>query len=323
MATVILLDSAVSGIRGDGSQTHGDESMSASASSATQAPATRMPRQVPLLAVALVLAACTSPSVPVNAGGESPSVSPVASGSASVEIAGRYDMGEGRKLYLECAGSGSPTILLESGDNSDLSQWRTVVPGLMTETRVCRYDRAGIGQSSDATGCRQMDDLLGDLENLLAKAGIDGPYVLVGTSGGGFLMAGYAMRHPDQVQGIVLVETPKALTAELYPDIVPQIACDAPGNVEHRDYVTVEHEAWDNRREIGNFPMTVISNDWGDQFPAGTDESTNVEDQREWLVLTSAEGRQVVVTSGHDVAVNEPDLVVDEILAVLDAARAN
>ena len=224
--------------------------MSDECSSATQGLATRIRRQLPLLTVALVLAACASPSVTGDVAEESSSVSPVASGSASLEIAGRFDMGDGRKLYLECAGSGSPTILLENGDESDLSQWRSVVPGLMTETRVCRYDRAGIGQSSDATGCRQMNDLLGDLETLLAEAGVAGPYVLVGTSGGGFLMVGYAMRHPDQVAGIVLVETPKALTAELYPDIVPQIACDAPGNVERRDYVTVEHEAWDNRREI-------------------------------------------------------------------------
>lgn len=212
---------------------------------------------------------------------------------------------------------------MEAGDQSDLSQWRNVAPVLEDETRVCRYDRAGIGRSSDATGCRQMDDLLGDLEALLAEAGVDAPFVLVGTSGGGFLMVGYAMRHPDQVEGIVLVETPKALTAELYPEVLPHIACDAPENIERRDYLTVEHEAWDNRTEIGDFPMTVISNDWGDQFPEGTDESTNVEDQREWLVLTSAEGRQVVVTSGHDVANVQPNLVVDEILAVLEAARGD
>ncbi len=252
----------------------------------------------------------------------SPSTSVVASASASDKIAQSFDVGDGRTLFLYCAGSGSPTILLEAGDQSDMSQWRSVAPELETETRVCRYDRAGIGQSSAATGCREMDDLLGDLETLLAEAGVRGPYVLVGTSGGGFLTVGYAMRHSDQVEGMVLVETPKALTAELYPEVVPQIACDAAGNIERRDYLAVEHEAWDNRGEIGDFPMTVISNDWGEQFPAGTDESTNVEDQHEWLVLTSAEGRQVVVTSGHDVAVNEPDLVVNEILAVLEAARA-
>jgi pimeloyl-ACP methyl ester carboxylesterase len=278
-----------------------------------------------------MLAACTSPAVPAESAGQpfevptslSPTASAVASGSASDTIAGSFDVGDGRTLFLLCGGSGSPTILLEAGDQSDLTQWRSVVPALEAETRVCRYNRAGIGQSSAAAGCRGMDDLLGDLETLLGKAGVGGPYILVGTSGGGFLMVGYAMRHPDQVEGLVLVETPKALTAEFYPDVLPQIACDAPGNFERRDYLAIEHEAWDNRREIGDFPMTVISNDWGDAFAAELDEATNVEDQREWLILTSAEGRQVVVDSGHDVAGNEPSLVVKEILDVLEAARAD
>ena len=104
--------------------------------------------------------------------------------------------------------------------------------------------------------------------------------------------------------------------------MLPEIACDAPGNIERRDYLAIEHEAWDNRHEIGDFPMTVISNDYGRTVLTGTDEYTNVEDQHDWLVLTSAEGRQVVVTSGHDVAGTEPRLVADEILAVLEAARS-
>lgn len=280
-----------------------------------------------VLAVALLVSACTSPSGSAapreSSAAASPTVSAVESGTSSDEIADSFDVGDGRSLYLVCEGTGSPTILLEAGDRSDNAQWRLVVPTLTPESRVCRYDRAGVGRSSAATGCRQMVDLLGDLEALLDVGDVGGPYVLVGTSGGGFLMVGYAMRHPDQVAGIVLVETPKALTAELYPEVLPEIACDGPGNIEHRDYLAVEHEAWDNRREIGDFPMTVISNDYGDEVPAGTDEFTNVEDQHDWLVLTSSEGRQVVVTSGHGVPDTEPRLVADEILAVLEAARLN
>jgi hypothetical protein len=65
--------------------------------------------------------------------------------------------------------------------------------------------------------------------------------------------------------------------------------------------------------------MTVISNDYGRTVPAGTDEATNVEDQHDWLVLTSGDAKQVVVTSGHDVPEDNPRLVADEILAVLEA----
>jgi hypothetical protein len=289
-------------------------------------PANPYVRGSPLLAIAvlaLLIAACTSPSA-----SPSPSVAPIPSlpailSSPSVDpdqISARFDIGDGRELYLRCNGTGSPTILLEAGDESDVSQWNLVMPGLIPETRTCAYDRAGVGQSDPATGCRGLDDLLDDLEALLEVATIDGPYVLVGTSGGGFLMAGFAARHPDDVAGLVLVETPKALTAELYPEIVPLIACDAPSNIEHRDYVGVEHAVWDNRAEIGDFPLAVISYDYADPAP-GPDEETNVEDQRGWFVL-SPRSAQTVVTTGHNVPGNEPQLVINEILAVLFAARA-
>jgi pimeloyl-ACP methyl ester carboxylesterase len=283
----------------------------------------RTGRSLPALAVlALLVVACASPSTnPSPSVASSPNLTAIL-GSPSIDpdqISARFDIGDGRELYLRCNGTGSPTILLEAGDESDVSEWSLVMPGLIGETRTCAYDRAGVGQSDPATGCRGLDDLLGDLEALLEVANIDGPYVLVGTSGGGFLMAGFAARHPDDVAGLVLVETPKALSAELYPEIVPLIACDAPSNVERRDYLGVEHAVWDNRAEIGDFPLAVISYDYED--PPGPDEETNVEDQRGWFVLSPRHG-QTVVTSGHDVPGNEPQLVINEILAVLFAARA-
>jgi hypothetical protein len=121
---------------------------------------------------------------------------------------------------------------------------------------------------------------------------------------------------------MVFVETPKALTAELYPEILPGIACDAPGNIERRDYLAVEHAAWDNRKKVGDVPLTVMTYNWGTTAEPGTDEATNVEDQRGWFDLSPAQARQVVVTSGHDIAANEPGLVVSTILEVLEAARA-
>jgi hypothetical protein len=188
------------------------------------------------------------------------------------------------------------------------------------ETRTCDYDRAGIGRSAEATGCRDVVDLLDDIEALLAAAGLAGPYVLVGTSGGGYLMAGLAARRAAEVAGLMLVETPKAITVStLPPEVVEQIACDSPTNIERRDYIAVDHAVWDARSEIGDFPMTIITNDYGPDAPPG-DEQTNVADQQGWLVL-SPNSKQVAVTSGHDVVGNESALVIDEILAVLAAAR--
>lgn len=140
------------------------------------------------------------------------SESPGEPGTASTDpsaLSGTLDIGGGRELYVECAGTGRPTILLEAGDNGDSGQWSPIFTSLAEQSRTCAYDRAGLGRSDSATGCRQLDDLLDDTEALLQAARIDPPYLLVGSSGGGYLMAGLAARHPEQVNGLVLLETPK------------------------------------------------------------------------------------------------------------------
>ena len=290
-----------------------------------------IPRVALALFLAGIFAACSSPGAPAASGAATataqaatsiivatPSAAPTASPIARIEST--FTIGDGQKLYLRCIGSGTPTILLEAGDgDSGTNGWRLVDGKLSAHTRTCVYDRAGLGRSSAATGCRQLVDILDDLDALLAAAAIQGPYLLVGASGGGFLVAGFAMRHPEVVEGMVFVETPKALTAELYPEVLPEIACDGPGNVERRDYLAVEHAAWDNRKEIGDFPLTVLSNDWGGG--ATRDDVTNVASQRGWFDLTSGLTRQVVVTSGHDIASDDPQLVIDEVLTVLALAR--
>jgi pimeloyl-ACP methyl ester carboxylesterase len=233
-------------------------------------------------------------------------------------VADEYDIGDGRTLFLRCRGVGSPTILFEAGDEDDSQTWTGILSPLEEETRTCAYDRAGTGRSSPATGCRGLDDIIGDLEKLLDVAGIDGPYLFVGSSGGGYLAAEMAARHASETVGLVTIDTFKAITS-YPPGLLEEIKCDAPHNVEHRDYYGVEHGAWDDRVQIGDFPLTVITNDYGDA--AEYDEIGNVLDQQGWFALTPNH-KQVVVTSGHDVAGNEPDLIVTEVLAILEAARA-
>jgi hypothetical protein len=270
------------------------------------------------LGLSLVLTAC-SDSADAPPAGQSPSPSASIQPSDSL-FTDLVAVGGGRNVYVQCAGSGSPTIILESGDESDHIQWRLVEPSLAERTRTCSYDRLGTGASDKPTGCRQLKDLNGDLEALLRATGEDGPYVLVGTSGGGFLMAGFAYAHPRDVKGMAFVETPHAIIAEeAPPELLQELKCDSPMNEERRDYVAVENEAWANRERIGDIPLVVISNDYGNDYD-NEEQRTNVEDQKGWFKL-SPQARQVVVTSGHDVPENEPDLVIKEILQVLEATQ--
>jgi pimeloyl-ACP methyl ester carboxylesterase len=244
-----------------------------------------------------------------------PSASPTGHALATM-----VDIGGGRRVYAECDGTGEPTVVLESGDESDVFQWQLVFPVIAEQTRVCRYDRLGNGSSDPASGCRELPDLLTDFAGMLRGIGEKGPFVLVGTSGGGYLMAGYSFAHPANVVGLVLAETPHAvILSQVSAEVRKEIRCDFAGNQEARDYAKVENDVWKQRRRIGNIPMTVISNDYGD-FAEGQEQQTNVAGQKGWLIL-SPQARQVVVTSGHDVTVNEADLVNREILRVVTAAR--
>jgi hypothetical protein len=89
-------------------------------------------------------------------------------------LANTFEIGPGRELYVECEGTGTPTVRLEAGDESGIEDWHQVMPELADATRTCAYNRAGIGRSVDATGCRQLDDILNDLESLLQVADIAG-----------------------------------------------------------------------------------------------------------------------------------------------------
>ena len=172
-----------------------------------------------------------------------------------------------------------------------------------------------------------MAELVADFEGVLSAANIPGPYVLVATSGGGYISAGYAVKHPQQVAGIVFVEVPSPFRNPP-AQIVADTRWDSPANIENRDYLQVEKDAWAARTRIGDIPVTVMSNRYtADEIAAAQYLSerqgmrTNVRDQRGWLVL-SPTAKQVVVHTGHAVEEHNPELVLNAILDVVAAARS-
>jgi hypothetical protein len=272
-----------------------------------------------LVTVALCLSACDAQGSQTSAT-SSPSVAASAtSASAGPAVeAGSVEIANGRSLYRVCRGEGSPTVILESGDGADGGQWSQVMTQIAGITTVCTYDRGGLGRSDPVTGCRHLADLTGDLAQLLETAAIPGPYVLVGTSGGGYISAGLAVERPEEVAGIVLFDTFRPFT-DPPPELIAETACDAPGNDEHRDYLAVEHEAWDARVEIGDIPVTIVTVEY--ENPEHIDEEENIEGQQGWLVL-SPRAEQVVVQTAHDIANDAPEIVIQEITRVIEAARA-
>lgn len=116
------------------------------------------------------------------------------------------DVGGGRRLYLNCTGTGSPVVVLAAGLGGGAASWGWIAPEVARETRVCAFDRAGRGWSDPAPKPQDGEGVAQDLGAALTAAGETGPYVLVGHSFGGLYARAFAARYPERVAGVVLLD---------------------------------------------------------------------------------------------------------------------
>jgi L-ascorbate metabolism protein UlaG (beta-lactamase superfamily)/pimeloyl-ACP methyl ester carboxylesterase len=112
----------------------------------------------------------------------------------------------GRKIHVNCSGSGSPTVVIEAGSVSFALDWLLVQPDASKTTRVCSYDRAGLGWSDPSGRPETAETTVADLHAALVAAGEKPPYVLAGHSIGGLYVRAYQLAHPKDVAGIVFVD---------------------------------------------------------------------------------------------------------------------
>jgi pimeloyl-ACP methyl ester carboxylesterase len=123
----------------------------------------------------------------------------------------------GYKLHLYCLGEGSPTVILDAVGGGSSTQWALVQPEIAATTRVCAYDRAGFGWSELGPEPRDAHQQARELHTLLANGDVAGPYVLVGHSYGGRVARVYAAQYPNEVVGMVLVDTGQLYQDRRYP----------------------------------------------------------------------------------------------------------
>lgn len=143
------------------------------------------------------------------------------------DFAGLVDIGSGRNMYIECRGTGSPTVVFISGLLDRTESWTTsrvpseepVYPAIARTTRVCAYDRPGTilatGEGEDDFEKSRSDAIpqpitleesVADLRALLTAFGEPGPYVVVAHSWGGAMAKYYTSNFPEEVSGLVLVD---------------------------------------------------------------------------------------------------------------------
>jgi pimeloyl-ACP methyl ester carboxylesterase len=272
-------------------------------------------------------------------------------------LSGLVDVGE-YSLYIDSIGDGTPTVVLDSGLGQDRNLWREVI-SLMRDnppTRVCVYDRLGLGQSANPQLVlektpRTSQDMVDDLHALLVNANIPGPYVLVGHSLGGFTARLYASQYPEEVVGMLLVDAghPDEMSRALA--LLPHESADeSPAIKNLRQWYTIvlsdplkvaEYYDWQTScaqvratGSLGDIPLVVLTRDvvnpkaqlalmrqfCGDDFPSELNERIDREAlvlQEELVGLSSNSVHIIVKDSSHLIPTDRPDSVVDAILKVL------
>ena len=307
-----------------------------------------------MLVVALLL-------VPLQAVAQATPPAEASATAAQGDFAGLVDTGAGRRLYLECRGSGSPTVILEAGYRSPATVWsddlvfpdapRTMVfDGVATFTRVCLYERPGVAavlddqlipsRSDPAPTPRTVEEIVANLHTLLEVAEVPGPYVLVGHSLGGLMVRVYAATYPEEVAGLVLVDAfPEQLRVHLTPAqwraFLAANAILPPEMADYTDYETIDFAAaTESMAQAGAahplppLPLFVLARGrplgpTAEQlgFSPEALEAAWRAAQEDLAALSPRSRFQVAEESAHYIQLDEPDLVIRAIARVVTAAR--
>lgn len=255
------------------------------------------------------------------------------------EREGRFDVG-GRSLYLRCSGAGGPTVIFESGSDVTTEAWLPIQEVLAPSTRSCAYDRANLGLSDPAPTPRSGADFVADLHRLLSTADVPGPYVLVGASLGGLFARLFAQTYPDEVVGMVLLDSAHEdlvprLSALVGPAMLGPIRSALAGRDDRegfvvdgliRDDLCAEVRATRAERPFPDMPLTVITPgtfqvlavDALPGWPAAEADGVWLDLQQDLTTLSPVGTLVLAEGSGHFVQGDRPDLV----LAAIHGATA-
>src|SRR5262245_24116487 len=257
----------------------------------------------------------------------------------------------GHKLHMRCAGpeGTGPTVIFESGGGGTSKDWKAVQAILSPHVRSCAYDRAGSGWSEAGPGPRTMKQEVFELHELLQRARVPGPYILVGQSIGGLLARLYSDKYGSNVVGVVLVDPTHEssvlgnaryggwvrLREKATGRIVPEPRLEGKPSKEYNpddDYMAEEFQLMflsrqANPEPLGDRPLIVLGAGRR-PAPPGTSEEVwkKLREEKEEQVKGQAQlsrNSKFVrdPASGHNIQADNPKLVAQAIEEVLEAVQ--
>jgi pimeloyl-ACP methyl ester carboxylesterase len=252
---------------------------------------------------------------------------PVAEGAAVdglVEVAGH-------RLAVHCAGSGHPTVVILHGwiDEPGVTSkdfYGPLTDNLEGDLRVCSYDRANVGDSETVRGTQTPEMVVGDLDGLMEALGDPGPYVLVGQSAGGMVASAYAVAHPRNVAGIVMVDASfdEEITLEdvgMVPEGVGP--CDAVNrkidgheSLQRIDNCAMYEWAYRRRDRRPDVPLVYLAAKqapWSDYTEFGPRYTKAIIPLQKSYAASWSPGKFVWVDSGHEIHIEKPGVVGDAV----------
>ncbi|HET9743732.1 MAG TPA: alpha/beta hydrolase [Terriglobales bacterium] len=262
----------------------------------------------------------------------------------------------GYRIHLYCSGSGSPTVLLDAGFFDSLEQWKLVQPELAKNTRVCAYDRAGMGWSDPSPYPQTARQIAKEFHAALVAAGEHGPYVVVGHSIAGLYARLFADEFPHEVVGLVLEDSVSPDECDTFPTQCPDRPflfgavefasnfgltrvlpfCHQTGArpdcakyihavLEQAKYTKESHEQAKQIRNYGALPVLVLAHDPKiglDKPPDPMHEIAWTKWQQQLAHLSSDSTLIVVPGVGHEIQTQRPEMVVHAIEALIQRTKA-
>lgn len=239
-------------------------------------------------------------------------------------VAGKLvDIG-GYRLHIDCKGKGEPPVMMDAGLAHGAYTWDLVMPEVARFTRVCSYDRAGVGDSDRGKRPRTSQQIVAELAALLKKVKLKPPYILVGHSFGGMNVRLYASQHPDQVAGLVLVDSSHEDLPYRFAAVMPSperesfLEQEGGNNGEHVN-VLVSSDQLRSSRPLPNIPVVVLTA--AVKLLPDQVEQVRQELQSELTHLVPNSRHIIAAHSGHFIQQDRPDLVIAAIRSVVMEVR--